>query len=640
MTARQRRLRPARPPTAGIFYEGGTAAAPADPELWLRQPDHTPTRIGDLNGAAGNTTTGNGLGGTGGVTALAKTGGGTLTLGGANSYTGGTTVGVGSIVDLGTATSAGTGTITLAGMSGTATATLALELAAQPANGGTFGNSLADFGAGDALDLRGFSDTSGTATATYNANTGLLTVANGAMSENFTLVSPTSTAFTAQSDADGTGTLVTATPLNTTGRQITDVSYATFNGTSVADTYTLNGTGTHDTFNLLSGNDTINGNPGANYTNTVVYFGDGNDTLAAGSGIGAGSIIYGNQGNDTLNFDNAASTGTAIFGGQGNDRITITAGTNYYVAAGIDDDTIDLGGPTGNVGASQLLGGDGNDTITGSSGADYIDAGTGNDVVRGGGAGSFLIGGDGNDTITVRGATNSVDAGTGDDTVTLNAAATSSTVRGGTGSDVITSAAATSIIYGNQGNDTISVGGSGSTVYGGQDSDLITITGGAGSIVYGNLGSDVINTGGNQATVYGGQGNDQIIGSNTQSVLSGNLGNDFFNIAGAAVAMGGTNALTITDFVSGSDTVALGGPAATSRNFNSVMVTGGLQQAEAQASTAAGQYTFVAGTSDGYLFLGDGNGGFSSAATLTGDNTLASLTAADISGGAAAAPPK
>jgi autotransporter-associated beta strand protein len=56
--------------------------------------------ITDLNATAGNTTTSNGLGGTGGASSLTKNGTGTLTLSAANTYTGGTTLS-GGIVQVG-----------------------------------------------------------------------------------------------------------------------------------------------------------------------------------------------------------------------------------------------------------------------------------------------------------------------------------------------------------------------------------------------------------------------------------------------------------------------------------------------------------------------------------------------------------
>ena len=74
---------------AGIFFEGGPGATPTSTLTFGFGNQSIADPIDDLNGAAGNITTPNGLGGTGGVVALLKTGYGTLTLSGANAYTGG-----------------------------------------------------------------------------------------------------------------------------------------------------------------------------------------------------------------------------------------------------------------------------------------------------------------------------------------------------------------------------------------------------------------------------------------------------------------------------------------------------------------------------------------------------------------------
>ena len=143
----------------------------------------------------------------------------------------------------------------------------------------------------------------------------------------------------------------------------------------------------------------------------------------------------------------------------------------------------------------------------------------------------------------------------------------------------------------------------------------------------------------NESTVYGGQGDDKITAKNAFDQISGNLGNDSFNITGATVVTGsggvGANtsahALTITDFVTGEDTITLGGGGAGTTNFATRSVNGGLDQAIKVASTGAGQYTFVAGSTDGYLFLASSTGTLTGA-VLTGDNSTALFSSKDIAG--------
>ncbi len=82
---------------SGIFFEGAPGGAASTLTFGAGNQTYSGT-IADLNGAAGNTTTDNGLGGTGGIMALAKTGGGTLTLAGVNAFSGGTHVTGGTLI--------------------------------------------------------------------------------------------------------------------------------------------------------------------------------------------------------------------------------------------------------------------------------------------------------------------------------------------------------------------------------------------------------------------------------------------------------------------------------------------------------------------------------------------------------------
>ncbi|KQT60173.1 hypothetical protein ASG52_18830 [Methylobacterium sp. Leaf456] len=137
--------------------------------------------------------------------ALIKTGGGTWTLTGANTYAGGTTLSGGNLV-LGNTSAAGTGDITFSTLTGNATARLTLDTAAQ-VNGVTFGNTIANFNGSSELDLAGLTN----ASVSFNSTSSLLTVTGlrggSNFSQSFTLENPTSTAYEARDDGNG-GTVV------------------------------------------------------------------------------------------------------------------------------------------------------------------------------------------------------------------------------------------------------------------------------------------------------------------------------------------------------------------------------------------------------------------------------------------------
>jgi S-layer protein len=106
-------------------------------------------------------------------------------------------------------------------------------------------------------------------------------------------------------------------------------------------------------------------------------------------------------------------------------------------------------------------------------------------------------------------------------TLTTGALAAAATLTGGAGDDVISAAAAVA---------------------------AVTLSGGAGA--------DTLNGGTVADTINGGIGNDIIAGNNGGDTLSGEAGSDLF-VYGAAAQSNGVNQDTITDFLTGTDKVAL-----------------------------------------------------------------------------------
>jgi autotransporter-associated beta strand protein len=130
--------------------------------------------------------------GSGSVTQL---GTGTTVLSGGNTYGGNTTLVAGTL-DLAAAGAAGFGTIIF----GAGSQTLRIESAAF--SGSQLSNTIASFGAGDVIDLRGLAFTSG-ATASYDGASHVLTVTSGGVSKTLVIDNPGLSLFKATGDGFG-----------------------------------------------------------------------------------------------------------------------------------------------------------------------------------------------------------------------------------------------------------------------------------------------------------------------------------------------------------------------------------------------------------------------------------------------------
>jgi len=161
--------------------------------------------------------------------------------------------------------------------------------------------------------------------------------------------------------------------------------------------------------------------------------------------------------------------------------------------------------------------------INGFSSADSLDGTSTNDNIRGLDGNDNIRGLDGNDIVN----------GNRDNDL-VNGNAGSDTVYGGQGNDTTYGGQGDDIVFGNDGNDLVNGNAGNDTVYGGKDDD--TVRGGQDNdLVFGDLGND---------TLYGDFGND---------TLTGGSGSDLF------VLKSGTGSDTITDFVDGTDLIALDG---------------------------------------------------------------------------------
>ena len=156
----------------------------------------------------------------------------------------------------------------------------------------------------------------------------------------------------------------------------------TINGSPVDNV--LDGGAGNDTLNGLAGNDTLRGGDG----NDILNGGVGDDTFDEGALANGADVMNGGAGIDTVNYSKRVTNLIVVMNGLTNSGDTDVA-TGLVVTendiiktdvenliGGDGDDTI-----TGNAFDNQLEGGLGDDTISGLDGDDIIDAGAEADVV-------------------------------------------------------------------------------------------------------------------------------------------------------------------------------------------------------------------------------------------------------------------
>ncbi|UMR30726.1 hypothetical protein MJ904_00120 [Massilia sp. MB5] len=119
------------------------------------------------------------------------------------------------------------------------------------------------------------------------------------------------------------------------------------------------------------------------------------------------------SGDDTAHFTTSYSI--QVLGGEGNDSISVISGHNRLSGEGGNDllrggeghDSLD-----GGSGNDTLVGGNGNDVLLGGAGDDSLDGGAGNDLLQGDAGNDTLVGDNGSDTLA---------GGTGNDTYVIGA---------------------------------------------------------------------------------------------------------------------------------------------------------------------------------------------------------------------------
>ncbi|XQQ07288.1 MAG: calcium-binding protein [Leptolyngbya sp. IPPAS B-1204] len=272
----------------------------------------------------------------------------------------------------------------------------------------------------------------------------------------------------------------------------------------------------------LGGNDFLDGGLGFDQFDG----GEGNDTVTYSffnggitanlQGFGQNGLVsfpsLGNQSEILISIEN-------LIGSQGNDSITGSAGNNTLFGGAGNDSLF------GRDGVDVLDGGDGDDNISGDKNDDTMLGGAGDDrLLWIDGDGSDIIsGGTGNDTVQFTGATTfAPNGGTkpGDDILTLGLDFNTSKVllkRTSLGPVTLTlDSVETVFVAGVEGNDRLTVGELSATAV-----RLIQFSG--------LSGNDFINADNSVATIdaNGGDGNDSLFSGNRDDLLEGGSGNDF-----------------------------------------------------------------------------------------------------------------
>lgn len=363
---------------------------------------------------------------------------------------------------------------------------------------------------------------------------------------------------------------------------------------------------------------------GGDYLLNSLYGGLGNDSLTAisysNSNSGSQTVVnevFGEQGNDylaALFTSSGADTGADV-------TVTLDGGSGHDVLLAQTETALEFGGYAAI--AHTMIGGDGRDEMTSTISTEWSDY-FNLTVDQSGGAGADTLSSmiEVSDENGFYGGSTANNRLTGDDggdalsgAITLNVYELSSSLdvqndfSGGSGNDTIDAALTVvfsvdsyasegtydigvNLLAGDDGNDTLS--GSvavennltdatftgHSELYGGDGHDRLTVTGGTGNILDGGTGND---------TLVGGDGEDRLIGGEGFDTLTGGLGADTFVFN---VIETGYRRDIVTDFTSGTDTIALAIDAFTSLSSYGLGVL----------DTEALSYGSTASSADDYLF--------------------------------------
>ncbi|MED7677133.1 hypothetical protein GN286_04175 [Rhodobacteraceae bacterium IMCC15231] len=482
---------------------------------------------------------------------------------------------------------------------------------------------------GDTIDLAGSVAVTMAATATAlsldaSDMTGALTAAAGASILNVTGGSSGDTLTLATATAN-TSVVGGAGNDGVTGGAVVYLATQTLDGGTGTDTFTSGGNSdvsaaTFQNFQVIANGATTFQMTSAQATDGMVF-------------TGAGAVTFDNLGANedfsTLSFSNAAGN-TVI--SAANTVGTLGAGASRAFTG---TDAIDV--MTGGTGNDTLIGGGGNDNLTGAAGADALIGGLGNNTYTFN-TGDVVSG----DTITFNqtvGATETIVTATATDLSLLNGGALL------TGLDTMTLTAGATVVASQVTGLTLAANGSAGndlTVNGTANADTLDLS----NVTMGAVTDTIIATGNGDDVITGTNLIDGITGGAGADTMTGGAAADVFTIGNTDSGITVATADTITDFVSGADTIALGvlgvlvnaGGGTTAENYTEAgaavadfaaaftAANTAVAAANTTETTATVFYNLQFDATNGYLFEDiDADGDVDQVIILTGidDTTLA-----------------
>jgi Ca2+-binding RTX toxin-like protein len=379
--------------------------------------------------------------------------------------------------------------------------------------------------------------------------------------------------------AAGFGSNVNLSSLDgTTGFRLSGAAAQDYSGWSVASAGDVNGDGFDDLIVGARGTDANGINSGASH---VVFGRAGgfasNIDLSSLDGT-TGFKLSGVAANDQSGWS-VASAGDVngdgfddlIVGARDADANGADSGASYVVFGRAPDSPV---ARVGSAASQAISGGNFSDALLGLGGDDLLYGHGGSDILGGGDGNDVLRGGAGNDTM---------DGGAGDDIYYVDSS-----------EDLVAE-------FAGQGTDTVHTTAS----FGlGQHVENLIADSDAGLVLRGNGRNNDIAGGGGSDRLVGGYGNDTLDGEAGRDVLIGGVGNDRFVFDALSDSVVGAARDKIKDFVSGADTIDLGGIDANTglagdQGFNFIGDAAFSRTAGELQVRALGANTLVSGDVDG-----------------------------------------